>query len=221
MHNCRSRSRDGSESEHHERVGSVSVRRRFAVGATEPELHGPAHRRTRMKSLPRWGFLLLLAGACSSTGASSGASPTSTTRPCSGNAQNTEAPKLVEADGIGSFRAMTRISSGTAPLSTAKDGYVPKLPCRFTPSGSLSQFWLMSSAIARYGGANKVPLPIPISFALKHPGPTEVNVRVLAFTGSDQPRALLLNPDFATNPGWIKVDTPIRGGEHASGRESC
>jgi hypothetical protein len=107
---------------------------------------------------------------------------------------------------------MTRISSGTAPLSSAKDGYVPKLGCNFTPSGSLSQFWLMSAAIAQYGGADKVPLPIPVSFASKHSGPTEVNVTVLAFRGSDQPRALLRNPDFATNPGWINVATPIRGG---------
>jgi hypothetical protein len=107
---------------------------------------------------------------------------------------------------------MTKVSSGTAPLSSAKDGYLPKLACSFTPSGSLSQFWLMSSAIARYDGTNKVPLPIPVSFASKHPGPSEVNVTVLAFSGSDQPRALLRNPDFATNPGWINADTPIRGG---------
>jgi hypothetical protein len=131
---------------------------------------------------------------------------------CSGNAQNVDAPKLSEADGIRSFPAMTKISSGTAPLSSSKDGFVPKLDCSFTPSGSLSQFWLMSSAIALYGGADKVPLPIPISFASKHSGPTEVNVTVLAFTGSDQPRALLHNPDFATNPGWSNVDAQIRGG---------
>ena len=108
---------------------------------------------------------------------------------------------------------MTKVSSGPAQLSPAKDGYVPTLDCSFTPSGSLSQFWLMSSAVAHYGGVDKVPLPIPVSFASKHSGPTEVNVTVLVFTGSDQPRALLHNPDFATNPGWSKVDTPIRGGD--------
>lgn len=107
---------------------------------------------------------------------------------------------------------MTKVSSGTAPLSSAKDGYVPKLDCSFTPSGSLSQFWLMSSAIARYGSADKVPLPIPMSFASKHVGPTEVNVTVLEFTGSAQSRSLLHNPDFATNPGWSNVGSPIRGG---------
>jgi hypothetical protein len=193
-------------------VTAWSVLRPFPFRSAALEPSGPAHRRTCMQRSVAWFSLLLVVGACSSTASSSGASHTPTTRTCSGNAQNVDAPKLAEADGIGSFPTMTKISSGTAPLSSAKDGFVAKLDCTFTPSGSLSQFWLMSSAIAQYGGADKVPLPIPISFASKHSGPTEVNVTVLAFTGSDQPRALLHNPDFATNPGWSNVDTPIRGG---------
>ena len=58
-----------------------------------------------------------------------------------------------------------------------------------------------------------MPLPIPLSFASKHTGPAEVNVTVLAFSGSRQPRALLTNPDFSTNPGWTKLpDATIHGG---------
>ena len=38
-----------------------------------------------------------------------------------------------------------------------------------------------------------------------------MNLRVLRFSGRDQPRALLTNPDFA-NTGWQRLSDSIRGG---------
>jgi hypothetical protein len=106
---------------------------------------------------------------------------------------------------------MTRVSAGTAPLSTAKDGYVPVLDCTFTPVGSLDESWLMSAAVARWG-KDHVPLPLPEAFATQHREPEQVNLRVLQFVGGDQPLALLTNPDFA-NSGWQPLPVSIRGGK--------
>jgi hypothetical protein len=108
---------------------------------------------------------------------------------------------------------MTQISAGTAPLSGSKDGYVPALDCSYTPVGSLSQLWIMGAAIEHYGSRDRMPLPIPLDFASKHPGPAEVNVTVLAFGGTAQPRALLTNPEFSTGVRWTKLpDAAIHEG---------
>src|SRR5262249_14961364 len=79
-----------------------------------------------------------------------------------------------------------------------------------TPVGGLDEFFLMTAAVARWG--DRVPLPLPEAFAMKNRPPEQVSVRVLRFIGTEEPRALLANPDFA-NDAWQPVPVSIRGGQ--------
>jgi hypothetical protein len=73
--------------------------------------------------------------------------------------------------------------------------------------------WVSSAAVAAYGGPNSVPLPVPLDFAQAHPGPVEVVVRVLQFSGAASPGMLYSSADYS-RLGWPGVTLLNAQGPH-------
>lgn len=147
---------------------------------------------------------------------------------CSGEVSISPHPQLPETAGIVSLPGLTKAGadgSGGVPSSKGIRRDAPTLNCTYIAVGGISQFWVLSAAIAHYGSTEKVPLPLPLDFASRYPGPEEVNVNVVVFRDSASAQALLNNPVYNTNPGWtrppdvsipegfiVKVDSLANGG---------
>ncbi|MDP9335886.1 MAG: hypothetical protein M3Q30_21620 [Actinomycetota bacterium] len=135
------------------------------------------------------------------------APPTGSPPSCSSETSVSAHPELPAPAGILSIPGLTKISSDAGGLSPFKGiaHTPPTSNCTYTAVGGVGQFWVLSAAIEQYGSAAKVPLPIPLTLASKHPGPAEVNVAVLVFRDRASPQALLNNPTYNTNPSWTRL----------------
>ena len=122
--------------------------------------------------------------------------------------------QLAAPAGIVSLPGLTDVGSDpgdVAPFKTLSEPPGPK--CSYTVVGGIGQFWLSTAAITHYGSATKVPLPIPIGIASRHPGPVQVSVTVLEFGDDTSAPALLNNPSYNSNAGWTRLpDVSIPGG---------
>jgi hypothetical protein len=126
---------------------------------------------------------------------------------CSSEVSISAHPELRAPAGIVSIPGLTQINSDAGELPPFK-GSTPRPvtpDCRYTVVGGVGQYWVLSAAIDQYGSAAKVPLPIPLRLASKHPGPAEVDVTVLVFRDSASAQALLNNPTYNTNPEWTRL----------------
>jgi hypothetical protein len=115
-------------------------------------------------------------------------------------------PALLPADsGFAQLPHMTQILSEPAPLWTGKDGPGPYQAGRYGMIGSLGQGFVLGSAVSRFGTLTSrpaLPLPLPVAFAQRHPGPAEVFDLVWAFSNTWAPVKLLHDPVFTD------TDTP-------------
>lgn len=130
-----------------------------------------------------------------------------------------EAAVLPDADGLCGGRAvrgMTLIGSGggngpAALQMGAKDADAPFSPGQLGLTSSLNQFWVLTTAVQRYG-VRSLPLPLPITVAARHPGPAEVGVTVLSFDNDRSP-GRILDSTFYNHRGWADT-TAVPGRWH-------
>jgi hypothetical protein len=122
--------------------------------------------------------------------------------------------ELPKSSAFQSIRHMTQIISGNVPFSTSKDSAGSSANLGFT--GSLQQGFVLTSAVKRYGGLDAgLQLPLPLSFARKHPGPAEIFDYVWAFSTTSVPIGLLHNQTFLDSS--VSEDSRLRSGAIGAG----
>jgi hypothetical protein len=136
-------------------------------------------------------------------------------------------PQLPESDGFNpssgaaastggssnstSSTSWTEVSSSSAPLwpgVVSGDSQAPFGATDLGLTGGLSQVWVVSSSVAKYGNLNTgLQLPIPLSFAEAKPGPVEIDVTVLQFSNLQAPMSLFNSNDYShLAPPWTGVN---------------
>jgi hypothetical protein len=113
---------------------------------------------------------------------------------------------LPAASGYARIDGMTQVLTGRIPLWTGKDSAGPYRASAYGLVASLGQGFVLSPAVREFGTLSSrpgLPLPLPLAFAGRHPGPAEVFDTVRAFTTASAPARLLHDPVFA--------DTDVQG----------
>lgn len=129
--------------------------------------------------------------------------------------------KLRASAGFTGLDGMSLVTSSRAPLWGGKDISIsPYASEGYGFNGSLVQGFFLSAAVRRFGTLHskpQLPLPLPLDFAVRHPGPAEVFAVVLSFSNKWAPLRLLDDPNFAdTNaPGVIALSRGAVRGGHA------
>lgn len=138
------------------------------------------------------------------------------------------AVQLSQSAGIQNLSQMSQIMSSRIPLWLFKDGKGKYSETQLGMTASLQQGFVLSSAISQYGPLNSgLVLPLPLDFAMAHPGPAEVFDNVWSFTNSNSPQLLLNDPTYMNSavPGVVQlasgsvngglvwsIDSPANGG---------
>jgi hypothetical protein len=161
-----------------------------------------------MKPISRKSAAICLAVVLAGVGGGIAAAATgsSTGSPPAGQAASplTSLPaQLPDSAGMASIPNMTLIIDGSSPL-WPRPGVGQTSPTDIglgssdVPTGGLSQGWVLTAAVDRFGGLSNnadtgLQLPLPLDFANQNPGPSEVFVTVLAMPTPRQAQDLLDN----------------------------
>jgi hypothetical protein len=142
--------------------------------------------------------------------------PQPATRGCTSEVSVGPHPELPAPAGLGSIPGLTKISSDAGGLAPFKGKGIETTiapECTYAVVGGIGQVWVSSAAVEQYGAAEKVPLPVPLELAAKHPGPVEVTLNLLKFRDASSAAALVHNPTYADHPEWTRLpDVSIAGG---------
>jgi hypothetical protein len=119
-------------------------------------------------------------------------------------------PQLPKSDGLVNARGLVDIASGSLPgpgRPRSDDAGTLGL------TGGLGQLWLSRAAVAHFGTANAVPLPVPLNVAKSISGPVEVNVSVLRFSNASSPELFYQNEGYVERPQTTVLSVPgVKGG---------
>ena len=120
-------------------------------------------------------------------------------------------PQLPESDGLVDARGLVDAINGSWPLWQAPGRSPLGDPGAFGLVGGLGQLWLARAAVAHFGSANAVPLPVPLNVAKTISGPVEVTLEILRFSNASSPQLLYQNPPILGQTTVLSV-SGVRGG---------
>jgi len=118
-------------------------------------------------------------------------------------------PQLPASDGLVDASGLVDAANGSWP-GPGRPGSDDAGTLGLT--GGLGQLWLARAAVAHFGSANAVPLPVPLNVAKSISGPVEVTLEILRFSNASSPELLYQN-ESRSEPGQTSLLVPgVKGG---------